>query len=156
MLLALPKWDSTRKLQIYTIDGSKYCAKNRCNTMIIMARRHKHVSSSANRPSDVAVTVNINAEFNPSLIWWHITSELNDFQGILSPSIVTGDSDLESSAVYTAPLFFFESLSDCSNRSLPRLLLLMHAEEIIPIFLTCNIYIRLCLPKALIMRWLQL
>ena len=51
---------------IYSIDGSKYCAKNECNTMIITPRRHKHPSSSANRPSDIAVTVNINAEFNLS------------------------------------------------------------------------------------------
>jgi hypothetical protein len=51
-------------LQIYTIDGSMYCAKNKCNTMIIVPRRHQHTSSGANRPSDVAVTVNFNAEFN--------------------------------------------------------------------------------------------
>jgi len=56
------------KLKIYAIDGSKYCAKNVCNTMITMPRRHKHPSSGANRPSDVAVTVNINAEFNLSSI----------------------------------------------------------------------------------------
>jgi len=59
---------STGKVKIYTIDGSKYCAKNDCNTMIIAPRRHKHLSSGANRPLDVAVTVNINAEFNLSLI----------------------------------------------------------------------------------------
>jgi hypothetical protein len=53
----------TGKLKIYTIDGSMYCAKHKCNTMIIVPRRHKHPSSSANRPSDVAVTVNINVEF---------------------------------------------------------------------------------------------
>jgi len=52
------------KLKIYTIDGSMYCAKNECNTMIIAPRRHQHRSSRANRPSDVAVTVNFNAEFN--------------------------------------------------------------------------------------------
>jgi len=57
----------TGKLKIYTIDGSKYCAKNECNMMIIAPRRHKRPSSSANRPPDVAVTVNINAEFNLSL-----------------------------------------------------------------------------------------
>jgi hypothetical protein len=32
--------------------------------MIIAPRRHLHPSSGANRPSDVAVTVNFNAEFN--------------------------------------------------------------------------------------------
>jgi len=53
---------------IYTIDGLKYCAKNEYNTMIIAPRRHKDPSSGANRPSDIAVTVNINAEFNLSLI----------------------------------------------------------------------------------------
>jgi len=57
---------STGKLKIYTIDGSKYCAKNECNTMIIVPRWHKHPSSDANRPSDIAVTVNINAQFNLS------------------------------------------------------------------------------------------
>jgi len=53
---------------IYTIYGSNYCAKNECNMMILAPRRHKHLSSGANRPSDVAVTVNINAEFNLRLI----------------------------------------------------------------------------------------
>jgi hypothetical protein len=57
---------SIGKLKIYTIDGSKYCAKNKCNTMRIAPRRHKDPSSGANRPSDVAVTVNINAEYNLS------------------------------------------------------------------------------------------
>jgi hypothetical protein len=56
------------KLKIYKIDGSMYCTKNECNTMIIVARRHKHPSGGANAPSDVVVTVNINAEFNLSLI----------------------------------------------------------------------------------------
>jgi hypothetical protein len=52
---------------IYTIDGSKYCAKNECNTMIIAPRKRKHPSSADNRPLDVAVKVNSNAEFNLSL-----------------------------------------------------------------------------------------
>jgi hypothetical protein len=30
---------TTGKLKIYTIDGSKDCAKNMCNSMIIMTRR---------------------------------------------------------------------------------------------------------------------
>jgi hypothetical protein len=59
---------STGKLKIYTIDDSKYCANNECNTMIIAQRWHKHPSSGANRPSDAAVTVNINAQFDLSLI----------------------------------------------------------------------------------------
>ena len=53
-------------LKIYTIDGSKDCVKNECNTIIIVPRRLKHASSGDNRPSDVAVTVNSNAEFNLS------------------------------------------------------------------------------------------
>jgi len=57
---------SAGKLKLYTIDGLKYCAKNKCNTTITAPRRHKHPSSRANRSSDVAVTVNINAEFNLS------------------------------------------------------------------------------------------
>ena len=56
---------------------------------------------------------------------------------------------LESGAVYTASPFCVESLHGHSNRSLPRLSLHIHAEEIIPIFLKWNIYIALCLPKAL-------
>ena len=59
---------STGRLKIYTIDGSKYCARKECNTMRIPPRRHKHPSSGANRPSDVDVTVNINAEFNLCVI----------------------------------------------------------------------------------------
>jgi len=62
---------------------------------------------------------------------------------------------LESSAVYTAPPFFVESVYGHSNRSLPRLPLHMHAEDIIPTFLTSNIYIRICLPKALTLTRLQ-
>jgi len=58
---------------------------------------------------------------------------------------------LEASAVSTAPPFFVESLHGRSNWSLPRLPLHMHAEDIIPTFLTLNIYIRLCLPRALTM-----
>ena len=57
---------------MYTIYGSKYCAENECNTMIIAQRRHHDPSSTANRPSDVAVTVNINAELNVSSIWWQL------------------------------------------------------------------------------------
>jgi hypothetical protein len=32
--------------------------------MVIVPRRIQHPSSGANRPSEVAVTVNLNAEFN--------------------------------------------------------------------------------------------
>jgi len=56
---------------------------------------------------------------------------------------------LESSAVHTAPPFFVKSLHGRSNSSLSRLLLHMHAQAIIPTFVTSNIYIGLCIPKAL-------
>jgi hypothetical protein len=59
---------STGKLKLDTINRSQYGAQNESNTRIFAARRHKHPSSGANRPSDVAVTVIINAEFNLSLI----------------------------------------------------------------------------------------
>jgi hypothetical protein len=49
---------------IYTVDSSMYCVKNECNTMITAPTRYKHTLCSANRRSDVGVTVNINAEFN--------------------------------------------------------------------------------------------
>ena len=55
---------------------------------------------------------------------------------------------LESSAVYTAPPCLVKSLPGCSNRSLPHLPLHMHEEEIVPAFLTSNIFIGLCLPNA--------
>jgi hypothetical protein len=38
--------------------------------MIIEPKRHKHSSSGANRPSDIAVTMPINPELNVSLIEW--------------------------------------------------------------------------------------
>jgi len=56
---------------------------------------------------------------------------------------------LESSTIYTAPPFFVESIHGLSNRSQPRLPLHMHTGDIIPTFLTSNIYIGICLPKAL-------
>jgi hypothetical protein len=59
---------SMKKQQIYTIDGLMNCAKIECSTMIMVPTRYKDPSSGANRPSDVAVTLNINAEVNPSLI----------------------------------------------------------------------------------------
>jgi hypothetical protein len=105
-------------------------------------RRHQHPSSGAYRPSDVAVTVNLNAEFNlmPG------NPMIECFSRDLVPEYC---QDFEASAVSTAPLFFVESLHGRSSRSLPHLPLHMQAEEIIPTFLTSNIYIGLCLPKAL-------
>jgi hypothetical protein len=57
-------WISTGKWKIYKINDSMYCAKNECTIMIFAASRHQHPSSGANRPSDIAVIVNFNAEFN--------------------------------------------------------------------------------------------
>jgi len=62
---------------------------------------------------------------------------------------------LESSAVYTAPPFFVESLHGRSNRSIPRLLLHMHAEEIIPTIITSNIHIGWCVRKTLTLSCLR-
>jgi hypothetical protein len=56
---------------------------------------------------------------------------------------------LESSAVYTAPPFFVECVHGRSNRRLPPLPLHAHADDIIPTFLTSNIYIGIYLAKAL-------
>jgi hypothetical protein len=54
-----------------------------------------------------------------------------------------------SSTVHTAPPVFVDSLPGRSTRSLSHLPLHMYAVEIIPTFLTLNIYIGQCLPKAL-------
>jgi len=56
---------------------------------------------------------------------------------------------LESSAIYTVPLYFVESVHGRPKRSLPHLPLHKHAEDSIPTFLKSNIYIGICLPKAL-------
>ena len=64
---------STGKLKIYTIDGGEYCAKNEYKTMMTARRRDQHPSSGANSPSDIAVTVNINAEFDLSSNRWQLT-----------------------------------------------------------------------------------
>jgi len=109
------------------MDGSKYCAKNKCKTLIIAPRRHQNPSSGANRPSDVAVTVNFNPEFN----LMPVNPVIEYISRDLVPEYCQG---LESSAVYTAPHFFVESLHGRSYRSHPRLPLHMHAEEIIPTF----------------------
>jgi hypothetical protein len=89
---------STGKLKIYTIDGSIYCAKNECNTMIIAPRRQQHPSSGANRPSEVAVTVNFNAEFN--------LLPVNTIIECFSRDLVTEYCQgLEASTISTAPPF---------------------------------------------------
>ena len=68
MLLALPKEDFHREAEDIHNRWFGDCAKKQCNIMIIALRMHKQPSSGTNRLSDVAVTVNINAEFNLSLI----------------------------------------------------------------------------------------
>jgi len=109
---------------------------------------HKHLSSGANRSSDVAVTVNINAEFDLMAV--------NPIIECLSRDLVSEYcNSLESSAVYTVPPWLIESLPGRSNRSLPLLRLNMQADEIIPTFPLSKIYIRLCLPNALTLTRLQ-
>jgi len=110
--------------------------------MIIAPTRHQHPSSGANRPSHIAVTVIFNAEFNLMAVNPTIESISRD----LIPEHFQG---LESSTVYTTTSIFVESLDGHSNRSLPRLPVHMHADEMIPTFLTSNTIIRLCFPKAL-------
>jgi len=133
---------SIREWKIYTINRSKYSAKNECNTVITTPRRHKHSWSGANRPSDVAVTVNINTEFNlmavnPIIEYFSRNLLLEYCQG------------LKSCTVYTLPPFCVETLPGRSNKSLPCLLLPMHAQEIIPTFIMSNIYIEIWLSNAL-------
>jgi len=89
---------STGKLKIYTINGSKYCAKNECNTMIPAPRTHKHSSSGEYRPSDIGVTVNINAEFN-------LMAVNTRFESFSRDPVTEYCHGLESTAVYTAPSF---------------------------------------------------
>ena len=55
--------NSTGRLNIYTNNGSKYCARNKRNTVMFAPRRHNHPSRSVNGLSDIAVIVNIDAEF---------------------------------------------------------------------------------------------
>jgi hypothetical protein len=92
--------------------------------------------------------VNFNAEF--SLM--PVDPMIECFSRDVVPEYTQG---LEASVVCTVPPFFVESCHGRSNRSLPRLLLHMHAEEIIPTFLISNIYIGLCFPKALTLTQLR-
>jgi len=116
--------------------------------MMPMPTRHKHPSSGANRPSDIAVTVNINAEFN-------LMAVKLIFECIWRDLVPEYCHSLESSTVYIAPPVVVNSLPGRSNRSRPRLLLPTHGEEMIPTFLTSNIYTGLCLPNALTLTWLR-
>jgi len=112
--------------------------------MITAPRSHKHPSSGLNRPSDIGVTVNINAELNQKVVNSIIECFSRDF-------VTKYYQGLESSGVYTAPPCFVETLPGRSNRTLPRVLLHMHAQAIHPALLTSTIYIRLCLSKTLTM-----
>jgi len=128
---------STRKLKIYTVEGFKYCARKRWNTMIIAPGTHKHPSSGANRTSYIAVTMNTNAKF-------HLTA-VNPIMKFFSTDFVPENCHrVESRAVYTGPAFIVESLPGPINRSLPLLQWHMCAEDIITIFITSNIHIRQC------------
>jgi hypothetical protein len=110
--------------------------------MNIVPRRLQHSSGGTNRPSDVAVTVNFNAEINLMAV--------NPIIECISRDLVTEECQgLESSRVYTVSPFFVESFHGRSNRSLPRLVLHMPPDEMFPTFITTNIYIRQCHPKTL-------
>jgi hypothetical protein len=109
--------------------------------MKITPRRHQHPLSGANRPSEIAVTVNFNAECN--LI--AVNPILEFFSSEFVPEYCHG---LESSMVYTVTPFVVESIHGHSNRSVPCLPLHMHAGEVIPTFLTSSLYIGQCLPTA--------
>ena len=102
--------------------------------MKIAPRSHKHPSSGANRPSDVAVTVDINAE----CYLMAVNPIVGCFIREVVPEYCHG---LESSAVYSANPCFVESLPGRSKMSLPHLPLHMHVEEIIPTVSTSNIHI---------------
>jgi len=104
-----------------------YCTKTECNTIIIAPRRHQQPSSGANRPLDVAVTVNFNAEFN----LMPVNPIIECFSRDVVPEYCQG---LETTAVSTEPPFFVEYFYGRSNWCLPRLPLHMYAEVIIPTF----------------------
>jgi hypothetical protein len=95
--------------------------------MIPTPGRHKHSSSGANRPSEVGVIVNINAEFNLMAV--------DPIIECFSRDLVTQYcQDLESSGVCTAPPIYVETISCRSYRSISRVLLHMHAQAIILTF----------------------
>jgi len=116
--------------------------------MITGWRRHKHPSSGANRSSDVAVTVHINAEFNQMAV----NPRIEYFSSNLIPEYL---QSVECSTTYTVLHFFVKCLPCRSNRSPPRLLLQMQVDEIIPTFSTSNIYIGHYLPTELTLPWPQ-
>jgi hypothetical protein len=129
-------------VKVYTIDSTKYCAKNESNTMISAARRQIHPSCSANEPSDVAITVIIDTESNLMAVYYIYECNSRYLVAKHCYGVV-------SSAVYTARPIFVISLAVHSNTGLCFLPLHMHAEENIPTFSPLNIYMGLCFLKAL-------
>ena len=116
--------------------------------MITVSRTHIHPSSGAHWPPDIAVTVNINVEFNLMAV----NPIIEGFSRDLISKYCQG---VEASADYTAPPVSVETLPGRSNRSVARLPLHMPPQAIIPTFLTSNIYIGQCLPNALALTRLQ-
>jgi len=119
-----------------------YCPKNKCNAVIIARRRHRYPSSGANKPSDVVVTVNVNAEFNlmpvNPIIEWFWRDPIPEHCQVLDASVIS-----------TGPPSLVEGLDGRTNRSVPRLPLQMHANESIATCLTSNIYLGLLLTQPL-------
>jgi len=68
MLLAQPKGDFHREADNIHNEWFEVMCQERVQYYDHRAKHHKHPSSGANRPSDIAVTVNINAECNLGLI----------------------------------------------------------------------------------------
>jgi len=142
MLIALPNGDFHPETEDLHNQYFEALCQERVQYDDNCAKNASHPSSDANRPSDIVVAVNINVEFN--LI--SVDCIIICFSRDLVPEYSLRS---ESNAVYTAPPIFVESLNGYSNRSLPRLSLHMHAKEIIPACLKSNIYIGICLPRAL-------
>jgi hypothetical protein len=93
--------------------------------MITVPSRHKQPVRGANRPLDVAVTVNFNAEFHLMVV--------NPIIECVSWDLIPKDCHgLECSVVYNAPPFCVESLRSRSNSRLPRLPFHRYADGIIP------------------------
>jgi hypothetical protein len=100
--------------------------------MIPAPRRHKHPSSSANKPPDISVTMNSNVEFNLMAV----KPKIECFSKDLVTEYYQG---LMCSAVYTGPPCCVETLPGRSNGRLPHLLLRMDPQPIIPTLLTLTI-----------------
>jgi hypothetical protein len=115
--------------------------------MISSPSRHKLPSSGAIWPSDIAVRVNIKTEFNLMAVYPIIECFSRD----LAPKYC---QYLQPCTVYTAPPFFVQTLPGRVKWRLLCLPLHLQALEIIPTFITLNIYIGLYLPESLVLTWL--